>query len=297
MNALNSQQISSSNFRHQHLLRVRWSEIDLQKIVFNPHYLTYFDVAVTEYWRKLAIPYELTLQSFEGEIFVKKATVEFNGSARLDDLLNVCMRCANIGRSSMTFKGAIFKGHELLIEGEIIYVFADPLTKKSKPIPDVLRELINHFEAGQEVTTLKLGSWSELKTDALALRRAVFVAEQGVPAEMEEDEHDPTATHAVMYNFLGEPICTARLIKPNKDTQPFLSKVGRMAVKKEMRGANWGSMVLQEMQSTAKKNGDSLLLLHAQLSAKPFYEKNGFIARGEIFLEAGIEHQEMIKAI
>ena len=297
MNTLNSNPISPSDFRHQHLLRVRWSEIDLQKIVFNPHYLTYFDVAVTEYWRKLAMPYEQTLSRLEGDLFVKKATVEFNGSARLDDLLIVCMRCENIGRSSMTFKGAIFKGSELLIEGEIIYVFADPLTKKSKPIPNNLRELLTHFEAGQEITVLKIGSWLELKADALALRQDVFVKEQGVPAELEEDEYDLLATHAVMYNFLGEPICTARLIKPQKDTNPLMSKVGRMAVKKEMRGASWGSMVLKEIEITARKNGDNLLLLHAQLSAKAFYEKNGFTGKGQTFIEAGIEHLVMTKEI
>jgi len=63
------------DFRFLHRLRVRWAEVDMQKIVFNAHYLMYFDVAVTEYWRTLALPYEDAMHQLGGELYVKKASV------------------------------------------------------------------------------------------------------------------------------------------------------------------------------------------------------------------------------
>ena len=77
-----------SDFRCFHRLRVRWSEVDIQKIVFNAHYLTYADCAMTEYWRALALPYETGMQALGGEVYLKKASVEYHASARLDDLLD-----------------------------------------------------------------------------------------------------------------------------------------------------------------------------------------------------------------
>jgi YbgC/YbaW family acyl-CoA thioester hydrolase len=100
--------------------------VDLQKVVFNAHYLTYFDIAITDYWRALAIPYEPCMPALGGEPFVRKATVEFHASARLDDQLEVGLKCARIGNSSMGFVGGIFRDDQLLISGELVYVFADP---------------------------------------------------------------------------------------------------------------------------------------------------------------------------
>ena len=85
------------DFRFINPLRVRWSEVDQQKVVFNAHYLTYFDIAITDYWRALAIPYEVSMPGLGGEPFVRKATVEFHASARLDDQLEVGLQCARIG--------------------------------------------------------------------------------------------------------------------------------------------------------------------------------------------------------
>ena len=82
-----------SDFRCFHRLRVRWSEVDIQKIVFNAHYLTYADCAMTEYWRALALPYETGMQALGGEVYLKKASVEYHASARLDDLLDVAIGC------------------------------------------------------------------------------------------------------------------------------------------------------------------------------------------------------------
>ena len=185
------------DFRFFHRLRVRWAEVDMQKIVFNAHYLMYFDVAISEYWRALALPYEDAMHQLGGELYVKKATVEFNASARMDDTLDVAMSCTRLGNSSMTMTGAIFRGEQLLITGELIYVFADPATQTSRPIPDALRSVLQEYEAGEAMSTLQVGDWSALGEDAAAVRAAVFIEEQGIAREDEWDAADADALHAV----------------------------------------------------------------------------------------------------
>ena len=88
-----------SDFRHFERLRVRWVEVDMQKIVFNGHYLTYIDTAVAGYWRALAMPYHEVMELLQGDLYVRKATLEYEGSARYDDQLDVGVRCARIGNS------------------------------------------------------------------------------------------------------------------------------------------------------------------------------------------------------
>ena len=286
-----------SEFRFNHRLRVRWSEVDLQKVVFNPHYLTYFDVAIAQYWRGLALPYEETLKSLEGDLLVKKASLEYNGSALFDETLSICLRCAKIGRTSMTFMGEIFRDAHSLVKGELIYVFVDAHTRTPKPIPDSLRNLLTNFEDGQDVTYLRLGSWSDLKDDALKIRHDVFVFEQGVPAEIEEDEFDALSVHAVLYNALNLPVATGRLVKDPSLEQHHTSRIGRMAVRRDLRGSYWGSKILGALQEVSKSHGDVFITLHAQVHAKAFYQKHGFKQSGEIFDEAGIPHIEMHKTV
>jgi YbgC/YbaW family acyl-CoA thioester hydrolase len=86
--------LTRSDFRFFHRLRVRWAEVDMQKIVFNAHYLMYFDTAITDYWRAMALPYHETMEQLEGDLYVVKATVEFHASARVDDQIDVAMRAA-----------------------------------------------------------------------------------------------------------------------------------------------------------------------------------------------------------
>ena len=127
------------DFRFFHRLRVRWAEVDMQKIVFNAHYLMYIDTAVSDYWRALALPYEEAFAQLGGELYVKKATVEFNASARLDDQLDIGMCCSRVGTSSMLFTAGIFRGDELLITGELVYVFAATSTQTACTVPPALR--------------------------------------------------------------------------------------------------------------------------------------------------------------
>ncbi|MFM9993248.1 MAG: YbgC/FadM family acyl-CoA thioesterase [Burkholderiaceae bacterium] len=277
------------DFRFFHTLRVRWAEIDMQKIVFNGHYLMYFDTAIADYWRALALPYEAALHELGGDLYVVKAGLEYKGSARYDELLHVGMKCSRMGNSSMTFTGGIFKGDQLLITGELVYVYADPQTQTSKPIPDILRSTISGYEEGQSSLQLRVGDWTSMKKMAVSIRTQVFVEEQKISQEEEWDEWDDGAVHVVACNGMGFPIATGRLLQPS----PRVAQIGRMAVIERMRGQQFGDIILQKIVSLARDRGDQEAVLHAQLSAKNFYRRQGFQRRGDVFLEAGIEHIEM----
>ncbi len=286
--------LARAGFRCFHRLRVRWAEVDVQNIVFNAHYLTYFDTAITEYWRALALPYQETLASLGGDLYVVKATIEFHASARMDDQLDVAMKCQRIGNSSLNFQGAIFRGDAHLVTGEIVYVFADPATQTARPVPAALREALAGFEAGEAMCSLRVGPWSELGEAAGGLRTAVFVDEQRIPAALEWDEADAVALHAVAFNRLGRPVATGRLLPPHA---PGVSKIGRMAVARSLRGSRLGRDVLRALMDAARARGDTEVVLHAQHSAMGFYRRQGFEPRGEVFEEAGIPHQEMVKTL
>jgi YbgC/YbaW family acyl-CoA thioester hydrolase len=285
--------LKRSDFRFFHRLRVRWAEVDMQKIVFNAHYLMYFDTAITDYWRALGLPYQETMHQLDGDLYVVKATVEFHASARADDQIEVAMKCSRIGNSSITFTGAIFRGDEHLISSEIVYVFADPATQTSRPVPAALRAILTGYEAGEAVTEVRVGGWAELGPDAQRLRTAVFVEEQRIPKELEWDAADATAVHAVAYNRLGRPLATGRLLA----FEPGSSKVGRMAVDRAMRGGSLGRDVLHALMHTARERGDAEVVLHAQRSAEGFYARLGYTVLGEPFEEAGIPHVTMFKRL
>lgn len=137
---------SRSQFSFFHRLRVRWAEVDLQRVVFNGNYLLYFDVAFTEYWRHTGLPDPLAQQAAGAELFVRKAQIEYHGSAGFDDEIDIGVRCARLGRSSMTMALAIFRGDEHLIDGELVYVYADAHEKKSVAIPAAWRARIGELE-------------------------------------------------------------------------------------------------------------------------------------------------------
>ena len=278
------------DFRFFHRLRVRWAEVDMQKIVFNAHYLMYFDTAIGDYWRVLALPYEAAMHQLGGDLYVKKAGIEFHASARYDDQIDIGLKCSRIGNSSLQFSGGIFRGDELLITGELIYVFADPTSQTSRPVPPSLRDLLIGYEAGEPVVSIRQGSWDELQGAARQVRTEVFVLEQRIPLELEWDEADETALHAVAFNRLGMPVATARLLQH----APGVARIGRMAVTRVLRGANLGRDILRTLMHAAKRRGDREVLLHAQRSAEGFYRRQGFKPRGEPFTEAGIAHIEMV---
>jgi predicted GNAT family N-acyltransferase len=132
-------------------------------------------------------------------------------------------------------------------------------------------------------------AWQEASQEAYLIRKQVFVEEQGVPEDMELDEHDLSAKHALAYQ---DALCvgTGRLVRLNSDH----AQIGRMAVLKAYRNQHIGKAILTSLIALAKTEGVSKVSLHAQVSAISFYAKLGFEAEGPIFDEAGIAHRNMI---
>ena len=280
-------------YRYHERLRVRWSEIDSQHIVFNAHYLTYADTAIAGYWRALGLPYHESMALLGGDTYLKKSTVEHLASALYDDVLTVGLRCKRLGTSSLVFDANIVRGDTLLTSIELVYVFADPRTQTSQPIPAALRQVIENFEAGKDIAQLHVGGWDALGQQAGEVRTAVFVQEQGIGAEDEWDAMDAQSLHAVLVNGLGQTVATGRLL-PSEHGQ---AKIGRMAVLRVLRGTGQGGRILQALCEQALARGDTEVFLHAQRSSQGFYNKLGFSVVGEPFMEVGIAHVSMSKRL
>ena len=280
------------DFRCHHRLSVRWAEVDAQKIVFNAHYLMYADVAITEYLKQMAMPYAQSWASLGGELVVKKASVTYHASAQRGDVLDVGIRCVKQGNTSLQFEAGIFRGQQLLNTGELVYVFANE-EREPQPVPQQLRDMLTAYEAGEDMVELRSGNWNDLGRLAERLRMEVFVKEQGVPREIEIDEFDPICRHVVAVNRLGHPVATGRLVSD----APGVGRIGRMAVAREMRGGALGRQVLDTLIQAARDRGDKEVVLHAQLHAQRFYARAGFVAEGEVYDEAGIDHITMRKVL
>ena len=282
--------MSPKDFRFLDPLRVRWAEVDMQRIVFNGHYLMYLDTAVGGYWRSLAMPYHETMEMLGGDLYVRKATLEYLASAHYDERLQVGIRCERIGNSSMRFIGCVFRGAQPLVTSELVYVFADPSTQTSRPVPPILRSVLEAFEARESMSSITTGTWADLADSAHPLRRAVFVEEQGIAPDIEADAADAQALHAVATNRFGMPVGTGRAVLDGQGG----ARIGRMAVLASVRGAGVGAATLSALVEGCQLRGASNILLHAQRDAVPFYSRHGFVPRGQPFEEAGIEHQEMV---
>jgi predicted GNAT family N-acyltransferase len=129
---------------------------------------------------------------------------------------------------------------------------------------------------------------------ALALRHEVFVDEQGVPPELEIDEHDETALHLLAFDA-GRLVGVCRLVMGTPPAQR--AKFGRLVVAREARGGGVGSALLGEAERRACALGAPCMVLTAQTAAVGLYERAGYTARGDVFLDAGIEHVTMEKAL
>jgi predicted GNAT family N-acyltransferase len=140
-----------------------------------------------------------------------------------------------------------------------------------------------------EKIRVQVGPWDQLEQAARAVRFAVFIEEQGIPAALELDEHDAQATHAVAFDASGKPLATGRLLPD--------AHIGRMAVLATERGKGLGVSILRSLVAMAAGRGDSAVRLHAQTSAIGFYVREGFVAQGEVYLEAGIPHQDMVRVL
>ena len=127
--------------------------------------------------------------------------------------------------------------------------------------------------------------WEEAKSLAYPIRLAVFVHEQQVPEELELDDDDLTAWHAVVFQD-GQAIATGRLLRNGK--------IGRLAILREYRGLGLGSELLKTLVSYGRQEGIKQFFLHAQTSAIGFYERLSFKAIAPVFNEAGIDHIKMV---
>ena len=125
-----------------HRLRVRYSECDQQGVVFNGHYLFYYDNAITEMWRDRIGPYqEMVSRGFD--IVVAEATLRYRNAARFDELVDISMPVAHLGTTSMIIRPEFRVGDRLVADGEIRHVFVDPSTLAKKAMPDDIRTALS----------------------------------------------------------------------------------------------------------------------------------------------------------
>lgn len=138
-----------SEFRFCHTLRVRFAETDAQAVVFNGNYLTYYDVAWTEYFRALGFSYSDLIASGVDTVLAR-TTMEFKTPARFDDLLEVYVRVSKIGETSAVFDFEIYRQGDEQLTGKAssVYVCVDPKTLRPVRVPDDLRAKINARENG-----------------------------------------------------------------------------------------------------------------------------------------------------
>jgi predicted GNAT family N-acyltransferase len=135
--------------------------------------------------------------------------------------------------------------------------------------------------------------WPELA----ALRTRVFVEEQGVPTEIERDDADATAVHAVSRDATGRVVATGRLLERDGPGGERTAVIGRMAADPAVRGQGHGAAVLAELHRQAALRGHREVELHAQLSARGFYERAGYTPVGGEYEEAGIAHITMRRSL
>ncbi|MEU4873633.1 GNAT family N-acetyltransferase [Streptomyces sp. NPDC021608] len=134
-----------------------------------------------------------------------------------------------------------------------------------------------------------------------AVRKDVFVGEQGVPEDLEYDEHDADAVHVLAVAEDGRPIGAGRLLHGEaaaaRTGDPSVGSLGRLAVTREARGLGVGAALVRGIEDAARARGLSAVDLHAQTQALGFYERLGYTAYGPEDLEAGIPHRFMRRSL
>ena len=132
----------------------------------------------------------------------------------------------------------------------------------------------------------------EDRAEIAALRTRVFVEEQGVPAEIEQDAADADAVHVLSRDDSGAVVATGRLLVRGSS-----AGIGRMAAAAAVRGRGHGAAVLAELHRQAVLRGVTEIELHAQVTARRFYERAGYAPVGEEYEEAGIRHITMVRRL
>lgn len=132
--------MAKSDFKFFFPIRVRYAETDLQGIVFNAHYLTYFDTAIYEYLRDLPFDYIEHVKHTHTDFHVVKVLIEFYGPSHFDDEIEVHVRTERIGRSSLTFLIEIYpkNSETALVKGKVVWVNTDQKSHESSQLPEEL---------------------------------------------------------------------------------------------------------------------------------------------------------------
>ena len=285
-----------NRFRFLERLRVRWAEIDAQKIVFNGHYLMYFDTAIAGYWRALAMPYAQTMEQLGGDLFVRKATVEYAGLGAL--------------RRRARHRHAL-RPHRHLVDpvqrrrvppgpaaGLVrtgLRVRRSARAEVREPVPAAAaRRAARRSRPASRWSTCAPAPGTSSARDARRIRTEVFV-----------DEQQHSGRHG-----MGRRRCRLR---PRRGLQPLRPGARHRPAARARAGcgedrpdggapercAAAASAVRcwTRCCEAATQRGDREAMLHAQLSAAAFYERAGFATPGPVFEEAGIPHVEMVRAL
>ncbi|WP_069383481.1 GNAT family N-acetyltransferase [Halomonas caseinilytica] len=136
-----------------------------------------------------------------------------------------------------------------------------------------------------QAVQIREGDWEEFGEVAGDIRRRVFIDEQDVPPEEEWDGRDAECRHFLALDDTGKALGTARLLPDGH--------IGRVAVLQDARGLGIGLALMKAAIASAQRRGDTSVALAAQIQALPFYERLGFQAHGDTFLDAGIPHRNM----
>lgn len=150
-----------NNFHFHSTLRVRWAECDAQRIAYNAAYLSWNDVAQADYVRNLGLGLYRLAELNIFDMVVVKATLEYSTPARVDDLIEIHTRVSRMGTSSIDMEFEVYRKdqEELLARTESIYASYDNHSRRSRPIPEEVRQLFSSFEeTGLPLPLRKLSS-------------------------------------------------------------------------------------------------------------------------------------------
>jgi predicted GNAT family N-acyltransferase len=134
--------------------------------------------------------------------------------------------------------------------------------------------------------TVSLVCWHDGEPLLKAIRAAVFIREQGVPEELEWDEHDATCRHALALTHSGDAIGCGRIFTNGH--------IGRIAVLAHWREKKVGTAIMEALLAYAAAHDYPQIDVDAQTQAVPFYHRFDFVEQGEVFMDAGLPHIKML---
>lgn len=136
------------DFRFAWPTRIRYSEVDGQKIVYNAHYLTFFDTAIIEYCEAIGFDYAAVTAASDYDFHTVRNLIDYHKPVELREFIEVCVRPARIGRTSLTFALEIHPegDDDVRTSGEVVWVYTNQVTHKSEPLPEDFLELVRSYE-------------------------------------------------------------------------------------------------------------------------------------------------------